>query len=139
MILLKSIYGLTNYVRLFDDELTEWLLEAGFIQYKFQMYIYYKYALDGTKNVGLSYVDDCVYRYTYESLGKWLVETIGKIFYVILLGYGHWFMSTRISQIKDHYISVDQSRYNTSILAKYLDTATVKTITKFYKPFFHLI
>ena len=35
--------------------------------------------------------------------------------------------------MKDHSISVDQSRYATSIVAKYLDTATVKVSTKFYK------
>ena len=48
LILLKSIYGMTNYGKLFADELAEWLLEAGFIQSKFQMPIYYKYALDGS-------------------------------------------------------------------------------------------
>ena len=42
-------------------------------------------------------------------------------------------MSIRISQWKDHYISVDQARYATSIVEKYLDTATVKVSTKFYK------
>ena len=35
--------------------------------------------------------------------------------------------------MKDHSISVDQDRYNTSIVSKYLDTATVKASTKFYK------
>ena len=33
---------------LFADELTEWLLEAGFIQSQCQMSIYYKYALYGS-------------------------------------------------------------------------------------------
>ena len=49
------------------------------------------------------------------------------------LGYVHWFMSIRISHLKYHSISVDQDRYATSIVAKYLDTATVKLSTKFYK------
>ena len=35
--------------------------------------------------------------------------------------------------MKDHYISVDQARYSTYIAAKYLDTDTVNTGTKFYK------
>ena len=35
--------------------------------------------------------------------------------------------------MKDNFISVDQARYATSIAAKYLDTATVKVSTKFYK------
>ena len=38
-----------------------------------------------------------------------------------------------MSQLKDHSISVDQARYATSIVAKYLDTATVKASKKFYK------
>ena len=45
-------------------------------------------------------------------------------------------MSIKISQLKDHCISVDQARYATSIVAKYLDTATVKVSTKFYKKTF---
>ena len=49
------------------------------------------------------------------------------------LGYEHWFMSIKKFQLKDHSISVDQARYATSIVAKYLDTATVKVRNKFYR------
>ena len=35
--------------------------------------------------------------------------------------------------MRDHSISVDQARYATSIVAKYLDTVTVKASTNFYK------
>ena len=45
------MYDMNKYGKLFADELTEWLLEAGFIQYQCQMSIYYKYEPDGTKNV----------------------------------------------------------------------------------------
>ena len=38
--------------------------------------------------------------------------------------------------MKDHSIYVDQARYATFIVAKYLDTATVKASTKFYKTTF---
>ena len=55
----------------------------------------------------LSCVYDCVYWYTYEELGKWFVDTLGKIFHVNFLGYAHWFMSIRILQLKDPSISVD--------------------------------
>ena len=97
------------------------------------MSIYYKYAPDGSKIVVLFYVDDCVYWYTNEDIGKWFVDTLGKIFHVNFLGFAHWFMSIRISQLKDHSISVDQAIYATSVVAKYLDTATVKLSNKFYK------
>ena len=55
--LLKSMYGMTNSGKLFANELTEWLIEEGFIQSQCQMSIYYKYAHDGSKIVVLSYVD----------------------------------------------------------------------------------
>ena len=96
------------------------------------MYIYHKYAPDGESFFLLSYVDDCVYWYKSKSLVKWFVNTPGKILHVNFLGYAHWFTSISISQIKDHYISLDQAIYTTSIVAKYLDTATVNTSTKFY-------
>ena len=95
------------------------------------MSVYYKYAPDGYKIVVLSYVDDCVYWYTNEDPVKWFVDTLRKRFHVNLLGYAHWFMSIGISQLKDHYIYVDQARYATSIVAKYLETATVKLSTNF--------
>ena len=61
------------------------------------------------------------------------MDTLEKRFHVKFLGYAHWFMSIRISQMKDHSISVDQARYATYVVAKYLDTATVKVNTHFYK------
>ena len=97
------------------------------------MSIYYKYAPDGSNIVVLSYVDDCVYWYTNEDIGKWFVDTSGKKFHVNFLGFAQWFISIGISQLKDHSISVDQARYANSIVAKYFDTATVKVSNKFYK------
>ena len=35
--------------------------------------------------------------------------------------------------MKDHFISVDQARYTTSVVAEYMDTATVKTCKNNYK------
>ena len=52
------------------------------------------------------------------------------------LGYAHWFMSIRISQMKDNSFSVDQARYATYIVAEYLETDTVKKSKKFYKTTF---
>ena len=38
--------------------------------------------------------------------------------------------------MKDNYIYVDQAIYDTSIVAKYLGTATVNSSTKFHKTIF---
>ena len=91
---------MTNYEKLFADEVTNWLINvSGFKQPQYQMYIYYKYAPDGPKLVALSYVYDCVFWYIPEELGKCFVDTLEKI-------YAHWFKSIRISQLKDYLISV---------------------------------
>ena len=86
------------------------------------MSIYYQYALYGSKIIVLFYVDDCVHWYTNKDLGKWFVDTLGMRFHVNFLGYAHWFVSIRIYQIKDHSIFVDQARYATYVVAKYLYT-----------------
>ena len=106
------MYEMTNNGNLFADELSNCLIdESGFKHSKFQMSVYYKYAPDGTKLVVLSNIDDCVYWYTSEELGKWFVDTLGKIFHVNFLVYAHSFTSIRISQLKEHSISVYQARY----------------------------
>ena len=74
LILLKSMYEMTNYGKLFADKLIDWLInEAGVKKSQSQLSIYYKYAPDETKKTVLSYVDDCVYCYTSESIGKYFV------------------------------------------------------------------
>ena len=58
---------MNNYVKLFSDELSNWMVNvAGFKKLQLKMSIYYKYAPDGSKLVVLSYVDVCLFFYTYE-------------------------------------------------------------------------
>ena len=83
------MYVKTNYVKLSADELTQWFLEAGFIKSQYYISIYYKYAPYGTNIFVLSYVDECVYWYNYEYIGKWFVYDIGKIFHANFLGYAN--------------------------------------------------
>ena len=52
-----------------------------------------------------------------------------NIFHVNFLVFLNWFMSISISQLKDHYISVDQARYITYVVAKDLDTVIKKIKT----------
>ena len=86
----------------------------------------------GGNIVVLYYVNCCVYSYISEAIGKLFVDTLGNIFHVNFPGYSHWFMLIRISQMKDHFISVDKARYDTSTVSKYLETSTFKTNTQFY-------
>ena len=86
----KSMYGMTNLGRIFSEELINFLMhESGFRHSKCQMSIYYNYAPDVSKLVVLSHVDECVYWYKSEELGKLFVDTLLKIFHVKFLGYAH--------------------------------------------------
>ena len=42
-------------------------------------------------------------------------------------------MSIIISQLKDHYISLQKASYATSVFEKYLDTATIKEYSNLRK------
>ena len=84
---------MTNSRKCFAGDLTQWFLEAGFIQYQFYISIYYNYAPDGTSIFVLYYDDDFVYWYTSEDLGKWFVETLGNKSHANFLGYTHLFIS----------------------------------------------
>ena len=75
LILLNSMYGMTNSDKLFSDELTEWLIEAGFIQSQCQMSIYYKYAPDRTRKFVLYYLmtlSIVIFLYLLEN-GLWIL------------------------------------------------------------------
>ena len=121
------MYGMANSGKLFADELANWMIdESGFKHSKCQISVYYKYAPDGSNLVVLCCGDDCVYWYTSEEIGKCFVDKFGKMFHVKFLGYAHWFVSVGILQLRDHYISVDQARYDTSVVAKYIETDKIK-------------
>ena len=96
------------------------------------MSIYFKYAPEGTNIIFLSHVDDFVYWYNSEALGKWFVDTLGKRFHVNFLGYAHWFISIIISQMKDNYMPLLLLQ-NTWILPQ------LSKLQSFIKPIFHLI
>ena len=44
------------------------------------------------------------------------MDTLGKVFNMNFLGYAHWFISIRISQINEHSFSVNQDRYFTYVV-----------------------
>ena len=123
------MYGMTNTGKMFVDDITitNSLMNVSVLQQsQYKMYIHYKHAPDGSKWVELSYDDDCVFWYTYQELRKWFVDTLGKRFHENLLGYAHWFMSIRISKLKEYSISVDQAKYATYIVSKYIEIDTME-------------
>ena len=97
--------GMNNSRKIFSDELNNWLVDVVDLkQSQFQMYIYHKFTPYGSELVVLSYVDDFVFWYTYEELGKWFLGKLGKSLYVSFLVYSYWFMFIGISQINEYSI-----------------------------------
>ena len=59
------------------------------------------------------------------------MDTLVNIVHMKFLVYLHWYISVNISKLKDNYISVDQDRYATSVVEKYLYAEiTVSTLDK---------
>ena len=67
------------------------------------------------------------------------MDTLGKIFRVNFPGYTDWFWSIRTSKLKDHSISEDQDRYATSVVVKYIHTATIKKNQSFTRLLYLII
>ena len=61
------------------------------------------------------------------------MDILGNIFNLNLLGYAHWFTSIGISQCNEHSISVDQARYYSSVVEKYIVTDTIKENSNYHK------
>ena len=61
LILLKSIYGMPNYGKLFADELTEWLLEAFLFDFNVICLSIISMHQMGKNLFVLSYVDEFIY------------------------------------------------------------------------------
>ena len=93
------------------------------------MSLYYKFK-NGECLVILSYVDNCCWWSSLESIGKWFVEELGKYYHVNFLGYIHWFMLIQITQKPDYSIVIDQSRYCLAMVNKYLNNTTVSNSAK---------
>jgi hypothetical protein len=84
----------------------------------------------------LDYVDDMLYFGTDNGELIPCEQALKGRFNLELLGQAHWYLSTRIHQLSNFDIELDQSRYCQSLFQKYLEMAgTEKEIAKHTIPF----
>ena len=121
--LLMSMYGTTLCGKYWYLDLLDFLKEIGFKEGNCVKCFFVKEFPDGTKLFLLNYVDDMLYYGTNPSRVQEFEEQLGKRFHLELLGQAHWYLGTRIQQLANHDIELDQSRYCLSIVKRYLDTA----------------
>jgi len=74
----------------------------------------------------LNYVDDMLYYGNHETTVNEFEQKLQQRFNLELMGQAHWYLSTKINQLNNFDIEIDQSRYCRAIMKKYLDTASTK-------------
>lgn len=78
---------------------------------------------DGSKLSLLNYVDDMLYYGTDITKFREFEKQLGKRFTLELLGNAHWYLGSRINQLENFDIEINQLRYCRAIIKKYLETA----------------
>jgi len=68
-------------------------------------------------------VDDMLYHGTDLAKVQAFEKQLGERSHLELLGNAHWYLGSRIHQLKNFNIELDQSHYCKAIVKKYLETA----------------
>jgi transposase InsO family protein len=118
-----SMYGTTLCGKYWYLDLLDFLKEIGFKEGDCIKCFFVKEFKDGSKIFLLNYVDDMLYYGTNTSHVEEFEKQLGDRFNLELLGQAHWYLGTRIKQLSNFDIELDQHRYCRSIVKKYLDSA----------------
>jgi len=124
--LAKSMYGMTLSGKYWFLDLQDYLVELGFKPSSTIPSLFIKVDNKGNQIYVLDYVDDMLYYGTNEASINEFEQQLQKRFNLELMGQAHWYLSTRINQLSNYDIELDQSRYCKAIVKKYLDIAGTK-------------
>jgi len=117
------MYGIMLCGKYWYLDLTEYLLKLGFKPSECMRCLFICVYPDGVRLYVLNYVDDMLY-YCKDSIKlREFEEKLHARFNLELIGQAHWYLGTRINQLANYDIELDQSRYCLSVVKKYLDTA----------------
>jgi hypothetical protein len=117
------MYGTTLCGKYWYLDLLDFLQEIGFKEGDCVKCSFIKVFSDSSKLYLLNYVDDMLYHGTDAVKIQEFERQLGERFQLELLGNAHWYLGSRINQLQNYDIELDQSRYCRSIIKKYLDTA----------------
>ena len=138
LLLEKSCYGINSAGRLWAEELFGWYLEYGFIQSEVEPSLF-TYTNGDDWIILLSYCDDTAYFTSSDSVRTTFETAMCTRFECKLLGQLHWFLQARITQHTNFDITLDQSRYVTAMLKRFLPnydaiTPLQQDVTKYAAP-----
>lgn len=123
-----SMYGTTLSGKYWYLELQDFLLEIGVKASQNMQCLFTKNHGKHSRMYLLNYIDDMLYYGTTEAIVKQFKEQLQQRFNVEFLGQAHWYLATRINQLSNFDIEIDQSRYCMAIIKKYLETAGAKKV-----------
>ena len=86
--------------------------------------------IDGTQIYILSYVDEMLYYGADEDKLAEFEERLKARFNLETMGQAHWYLGTRINQLSNFDIELDQSRYCSALIKKYLENAGAPKVTR---------
>jgi hypothetical protein len=124
----KPMYGTTLSGKYWYLELTVYLVEIGFTASKSVPCLFVKITCDGNNIFVLNYVDDMLYYGTCAKEVTEFEELLQRRFNLELMGQAHWYLATRINQLANYDVELDQSRYCLLLVKKYLDPAGAKKV-----------
>ncbi|KAG7340238.1 reverse transcriptase RNA-dependent DNA polymerase [Nitzschia inconspicua] len=130
----KSLYGDRVANLAWDETQSRWLTSAeiGFERLPSERSIYRKITDKGMIMV-LNAVDDQLYFATTPELKEWFEQETDRRFDVQKLGQAEWYLQSRITQLSDYSIILDQSRYAALVAGRYLgpvDDSQIPTSVK---------
>jgi len=128
--LAMSMYGTTQCGKYWYLDLLEFLKDIGFKEGSIVKCMFTHEADEGSKIFLLNYVDDMLYFGTNIEKVQEFEKLLGERFTLELLGNAHWYLGSRINQMDNYDIEIDQSRYCKSIVKQYLETAGCANITR---------
>jgi len=98
--LLMSMYGTTLCGKYWYLDLLDFLMEIGFKEWGCVKCSFIKEFSDGNKIFLLNYVDDMLYHGTSIERVQAFEQQLGERFHLELLGNAHWYLGSRINQLK---------------------------------------
>jgi len=125
------MYGMTLSGKYWYLDLLDFLLSLRFKASKNVPCLFMLVTTKG-KIYPLNYVDDMFYFGTDQAQMEWFENSLKQRLNLEILGHAHWYLATRINQLSNFDIVLDQCRYCLAIFKKYLDVAGAKKITTLY-------
>jgi hypothetical protein len=121
LLLKKSLFGDRVANLVYDETQSAWLTsnEVGFERLPSDGSIYMKRSKQGVIMV-VNAVDDQLYFATHPELKEWFEKATQQRFDVTMLGQATWYLQSRITQLADYSIILDQSRHAALVTTRYL-------------------